>query len=54
MLLAMKSEVRPTFEDPDPALGILLAHRWEKPVPRDLPVLTDDFAPVDRYALTWN
>lgn len=34
---------------PDPLLAGYLAHRWPGPVPRDVPVLTDDKAPVARY-----
>ncbi|MBW1951352.1 MAG: spermidine synthase, partial [Deltaproteobacteria bacterium] len=34
---------------PDPFLTGYLAHRWPGPVPRDVPVLTDDKAPVARY-----
>lgn len=49
MLLALKSTDKPSFKSKDDRLNALLTHLWTKPVPDDLPVLTDDYAPVDRY-----
>ncbi len=51
MLLALKSDAQPSFTSNDPEMGELLGRLWKKPIPRDVPVLTDDFAPVDRYAM---
>jgi hypothetical protein len=37
--------------DNDPELGGYLAHLWTGDVISDLPVLTDDLAPVDNYII---
>ncbi len=49
MLVALKSPETPIFASPDPELHKLLGQLWTKPIPGDLPPLTDDFAPVDHY-----
>lgn len=49
MLVALKSPSRPPMESDDPQLGTLLKNLWERPIPEDVPTLTDDFAPVDYY-----
>jgi spermidine synthase len=49
MIVALKSTVKPSFQSEDPELNKYLDHLWKKPVPQDVPILTDDFAPVDRY-----
>ncbi|MFP5212797.1 MAG: fused MFS/spermidine synthase [Acidobacteriota bacterium] len=49
MIVALKSTDTPAFRSQDPAIDELLCNRWTKPVPLDLPILTDDYAPVDRY-----
>jgi spermidine synthase len=49
MLVALKSHSKPSFESDAPEMKILLSHLWKEPIEMDLPVLTDDFAPVDRY-----
>ena len=49
MLVALKSDIPPSFTNGDPEIGRLLSHLWTKPVPTDLPPLTDEYAPVDRY-----
>ena len=51
MLVALKSTVKPPLQSGDPVLNALLEHRWDKPVPQDVPILTDDYAPVDRYVV---
>lgn len=50
-LVAIKSEKKPFFESEDPEISSYLSHLWTKEVPRDMPVLTDDFAPVDQYTV---
>lgn len=52
LLVAFKTERQPSFESADPELSAFLAKRWTKPVELDLPPLTDDYAPVDRYVTT--
>jgi spermidine synthase len=52
MLVALKSSRPALLTSTDPELNELLSHRWLKPVAADLPPLTDDYAPVDRYITT--
>jgi len=51
ILVALKSTngPAPAFTDNDPELNNYLQHRWKKAISNDLPILTDDFAPVDYY-----
>jgi len=51
ILVALGSGRSPAPENGDPALQAHLDHHWRGDVPRDTPVLTDDFAPVERYLL---
>ncbi|NLI83414.1 MAG: fused MFS/spermidine synthase [Deltaproteobacteria bacterium] len=53
MLVALKSTEKPIFTSKDEELNGLLRHLWTGAVSPALPVLTDDFAPVDRYVLNW-
>ena len=52
MLVALKSCSDPSFRSADPTLELLLAHLWAGPVAEDVPLLTDDYAPVDYYTAT--
>lgn len=52
MLVALKSRAEPSFRSTDPTLEPLLAHLWTGLVAEDVPVLTDDYAPVDHYTAT--
>lgn len=49
ILVALKSEKEQTFDDSDPKLNEYLQHLWKKMVDADVPILTDNFAPVDYY-----
>jgi spermidine synthase len=49
ILVAIKSDKAPTFSDDDPKLNEYLQHLWTKEIKQDVPILTDDFAPVDYY-----
>ena len=49
MLVALKSSKVPLFEEADASLCDKLSHLWTKSVPGDVPILTDDFAPVEYY-----
>jgi len=49
ILVALKSEKEQTLHDSDPKLDEYLLHLWKKTVDADMPILTDDFAPVDYY-----
>lgn len=49
MLVAIKSSEKPSFQSADLELAKYLSHLWREEIPRDMPILTDDFAPVDQY-----
>ncbi len=51
MLLALKSNKEPTFKSEDEELSKFLQHKWQKEIILDVPVLTDDYAPVDFYTI---
>lgn len=48
-LVALKSGNTPTFNSSDEILNEYLNHIWVEKIPRDTPILTDGFAPVDQY-----
>ncbi len=49
ILVALKSNNPQSFTDADPQLNGFLQHVLKKGLDTDMPVLTDDFAPVDYY-----
>ncbi len=49
ILVALKSDKTPDFFSSDSTLNSYLDHLWEKEIISDLPILTDDYAPVDYY-----
>lgn len=49
MLIALKSNKVPSFSSDDNDLNQYLGHLWKEPIPNDMPILTDDYAPVDYY-----
>jgi len=49
MLIAVKSQSKPTLQNNDPELARLLNHEVTSHIGTNLPVLTDEFAPVDFY-----
>jgi spermidine synthase len=51
MLVAIKSDKPASFTDSNEELNAYLTHIWDKEIPADVPVLTDDYAPVDNYML---
>jgi spermidine synthase len=48
MLVAWNND-QPLNIEMDEELSYFLSHRWNKPIPEDMPILTDEFAPVDQY-----
>ncbi len=48
-LIALKNKSLPLWVSDDPEINEFLSHRWTKPIREDLPILTDDYAPVDHY-----
>ncbi len=49
ILVALKSKIVPSFNSPDPKLDKYLQNLWKKEIPIDMPIITDDYAPVDYY-----
>lgn len=49
ILVALKSDKKPDFYSSDLTLNSYLDHLWKKEIFYDLPILTDDYAPVDYY-----
>jgi len=49
MLVALKSEKISKLESLDKEIDGFLSKVWKKPIADDVPVLTDDFAPVEYY-----
>jgi spermidine synthase len=49
MLVALKSKNKVSFESEDPELQRMLHKIWTNKITADVPILTDDFAPVDQY-----
>lgn len=49
ILVALKSDKKPDLESNDSELNKYLSHLWKGEIILDVPVLTDDYAPVDYY-----
>jgi len=49
IMVAMKSDQAPNFMSTNPEYQEYLDHLWTEEVTGDMPVLTDDYAPVDYY-----
>ena len=49
ILVALKSQTKPEFQSNDPELDAYLALRLDNPPVEGLPVLTDEYAPVEHY-----
>lgn len=49
IIAAFASEAEPPVLSSDREIASMLANRLKKPIAQDVPVLTDDFAPVDSY-----
>lgn len=49
ILVAFKSNAEPSFVNINPTLQAMLNRRWTQEIKRDIPVLTDDYAPVEYY-----
>lgn len=53
ILVALKSTEKPEFTSTNPLYSKLLDNLWEKPLTSELPVLTDNYAPVEHYSLIY-
>jgi spermidine synthase len=51
MLVALKSKEKPSFRNSDPELNAYLHQLWAREITSDMPLLTDDYAPVDNYMI---
>ncbi|MEI7498622.1 MAG: fused MFS/spermidine synthase [Candidatus Falkowbacteria bacterium] len=49
ILIALKSPNEPLLSSANQELNEFISHRWQKPISSDMPILTDDYAPVDDY-----
>lgn len=49
IVVALKAAEIPSFSSGDSELSGYLSHRYQKEIPRDVALLTDDFAPVEHY-----
>lgn len=50
IIIALKSKDVPKFNSSDSELNQYLQHIWKKEIDTDMPIITDDYAPVDYYA----
>lgn len=51
MMVASKNPERFPLQSADEELNRYLAQYWDRPIANDVPLLTDDFAPVEHYNL---
>lgn len=51
ILIALKSNQIPAMPGKDAELAVFLENNWQEPIKNDLPLLTDEFAPIDRYSM---
>jgi len=49
ILVALKSKVTPAWTSANFEFNEYLSHLWREPIPADLPILTDDYSPVEQY-----
>lgn len=49
ILVALKNSKKPAFESNDKELNTYLQSLWKKEIPMDMPVITDEYAPVEYY-----
>ena len=53
IMVAFKNPAEPQWTSDDPAIATRLSRRWTRPIPMDVPILTDDYAPVEVYMMRW-
>ncbi len=49
--MAIKSNQKPLWTSQNKEFDGYLKHLWTKEISNDMPILTDDFAPVDQYII---
>ena len=54
LLVALKNKKEPMFKSEIPEFNGYLSHLWKKEILHNIPILTDDFAPVDNYITLQN
>lgn len=53
-IILIASKKKPKLESDNKELQRFLSKIWEKEISRDVPILTDDFAPVEQYEFAYN
>ncbi len=51
ILIALKNDKEPSFESADSELNVYLRSVWKEKITLDMPIITDDHAPVEYYKL---
>jgi len=51
ILIALKNYKKPSFESADKELNRYLQSLWKEEIEMDMPIITDDYAPVEYYKL---
>jgi len=51
ILVGLKSDIKPSFTSDDKELNSYLQNLWTNNIELDMPILTDDYAPVDYYTM---
>ena len=51
ILVALKSKEIPNWTSNNQEFNQYLKHLWRKDIPADLPILSDDYSPVDQYMM---
>jgi spermidine synthase len=51
VMIALKNDEKPSFESAEQDFSNYLANLWQHNIENDVPILTDDFAPVEQYVM---
>jgi spermidine synthase len=51
LLVAWNRNAPPAWQNSDPEINRYLTHRWRRPIANDIPVLSDEFAPVEHLLI---
>lgn len=51
ILIALKNSQTPTLKSSNLELNEYLSNLWEKNIEKDVPILTDEYAPIDQYII---
>jgi len=53
IIVAFKNPAEPKWTSDEPETTARLSRRWLRPIKMDVPVLTDDYSPVEVYMMRW-